>query len=189
MSIKDGLTKALIALVIILGIIAFYKNAQLEKRDIKIAELENVATELKGKAEALPDTIYGDTIYVTLEGKPVPVNSIPDFTFEIRSPKDTVSSYVSFREIILRPILSITIDEVLAGNYRVQGDLFVNRFSGDYSGKLKGIPPKSSHKLEWGAFVGLASKPFVGLYGQYRGLLIGPTFSEKRVGFLVGFRL
>ena len=189
MNIKNGFITSLLILVIVLGIMLFYKNNQLEKRDNKIAELKNEAAELQGTADAVPDTIYGDTIYVTLEGKPVPVDSIPDFTFEIRSPKDTIGSYVSFREIILRPVLSITIDEVLAGNYKVQGDLFINRFSGEYSGKLKGIPPKPSHRFEWGAFVGLASKPFVGLYGQYRGLLIGPTFSERRVGFLIGFRI
>lgn len=193
MKLSNGLLAAVIGIAATLFLLYQAEKNKNDHLRGKIAGLENKVTALAGRAVSLgpPDSAASgvtgvvpiDTVY--LEGEPIPADSVPEISFTF----ETGGRPIYLLDMMKSP--SLLIDTSFTDDNRITTELslLINRFTGSYSGKIKTIPPKTKPKLAFSIMAGMADEPFVGAAVHYGKVYLGPTATNKKVGFLLGVEL
>lgn len=157
MQIKNGLLAAVAGITLLLFILYQLELRKTDHLRNKVAGLETKVTVLKGVATAIetPDSVESEIDTVYLEGKPIPVEDIPDISFNFK----TGGNKIFLLDMMKSPHL--VIDTTFTDDNRIttELDLLINRFSGEYEIRIKTIPP-GCPKRKWfgGISMGYTSK-------------------------------
>jgi hypothetical protein len=192
-NLKNGLLAAVIGIAVTMFFLYKLERSTNDQLRADKAALENKVTALKGQAVPIgpPDSAAAgvtgvariDTIY--LEGEPIPADSVPEISFTF----ETGGRPIYLLDMMKSP--SLLIDTSFTDDNRITTELslLINRFTGDYSGRIKTIPPKTKPKLAFSVMAGITDEPFVGAAIRYGKVYLGPTATNKKIGFLLGLEL